>query len=69
VDSHVRIWAQALQSVPIELKSADHIGSTLQHSIAPVYWSEINKLLEMIQKPNFPIPNLLDTVKMYVQIK
>jgi len=66
VDSHVKIWVQALEWVPIELHSADHTGSTLQHSIVPVYWSEINLVLaslgQIIQNPNYPIWNVMDAV-------
>jgi len=67
VDSHVKIWNRTLQWVPEELWSVDHIGSTLQHTIQPVYWSEFNPVLasigQFIQNPNSPIPDLLDAVQ------
>jgi len=66
VDSHVKLWARALEWVPPQLQSADHIRMTLQQSFGSVYWNEVNPVLaslgQIIQNCNYPIPDVLDAV-------
>ncbi len=66
VDSHVKLWARALEWVPPQLQSADHIRMTLQQSFGSVYWNEVNPVLaslgQIIQNHNYPIPDVLDAV-------
>ena len=66
VDSHVKLWVQALEWVPPQLQSTDHIRMTLQQSFGSIYWNEVNLVLaslgQIIQNCNYPIPNVLDAV-------
>jgi len=66
VDSHVKLWAQALEWVLLQLQTADHIRMTLQQSFCAVYWNEVNPVLaslgQIIQNCNYPISNVLDAV-------
>jgi len=66
VDSHVKLWARALEWVPLQLQSVDHIRMILQQSFGSVYWNEVNPVLaslgQIIQNRNYPIPDVLDAV-------
>jgi len=66
VDSHVKLWVQALEWVPPQLQSTDHIRMTLQQSFGSIYWNEVNLVLashgQIIQNLNYPIWDVLDGV-------
>ena len=66
VDSHVKLWVQALEWVLLQLQSADHIRMILQQSFGSVYWNEVNPVLaslgQIIQNRNYPILDVLDAV-------